>query len=48
MYLDSILMLYVFILILPFEIQLGLLGISRRLRPKAHILDDPMGNPYDN
>ena len=20
---------------------------SRRLRPKAHILDDPLGNPYD-
>ena len=22
-------------------------GRSRRLRPKAHILDDPLGNPYD-
>ena len=21
-------------------------GRSRRLRPKAHILDDPLGNPY--
>ena len=20
---------------------------NRRLRPKAHILDDPLGNPYD-
>ena len=22
-------------------------GRSRQLRPKAHILDDPLGNPYD-
>ena len=22
-------------------------GKSRRLRPKAHILDDSLGNPYD-
>ena len=22
-------------------------GRSRRLRPKAYILDDPLGNPYD-
>ena len=22
-------------------------GRSRRLRPKAHIFDDPLGNPYD-
>jgi len=22
-------------------------GRSRRLRRKAHILDDPLGNPYD-
>ena len=22
-------------------------GRSRRLRPRAHILDDPLGNPYD-
>ena len=22
-------------------------GRSRWLRPKAHILDDPLGNPYD-
>ena len=25
----------------------GFKGRSRRLRPKAHILDDPLGNPYD-
>ena len=23
-------------------------GRSRRLRPKAHILDDPLGNPNDD
>ena len=22
-------------------------GMSRQLRPKAHILDDPLGNAYD-
>ena len=33
-----------------FHLNLGTLeikGRSRRLRPKAHILDDPLGNPYD-
>jgi len=25
----------------------SLKGRSRRLRPKAHILDDPLGNPND-
>ena len=28
-------------------VVLFLKGRSRRLRPKAHILDDHLGNPYD-
>ena len=27
--------------------QISFKGRSRRLRPKAHILDDPLDNPYD-
>jgi len=27
--------------------DINLKGSSRQLRPKAHILDDPLGNPYD-
>ena len=29
------------------EINVIVKGRSRWLRPKAHILDDPLGNPYD-
>ena len=28
-------------------VEFLLKGRSRQLRPKAHILDDPLGNPYD-
>ena len=30
-----------------FNIKIYFKGRSRRLRPKVHILDDPLGNPYD-
>ena len=33
--------------ILLYHILANLQGRSPQLRPKAHILDDPLGNPYD-
>ena len=37
-----------FIEIAPLQKSHNLLkGRSRLLRPKVHILDDPLGNPYD-
>ena len=30
-----------------FLVKQSIKGRSRQLRPKAHILDDPLGNPYD-
>ena len=29
------------------QVNVNVKGRSHQLRPKAHILDDPLGNPYD-